>query len=393
MHVARLVLDQFRSYHHLDVSFAPGVTVLVGHNGQGKTNLLEAVAYLSTLGSHRVAGDAQLIRTGAQQATVGAAVVRADRTTIIEVDLVAGRANRARVNRSPVARPAEVLGTLRTVLFAPEDLAVVKGDPDGRRRYLDDLAVLVMPRMAGVLADYARVVSQRSALLKSAGAVRAKASALATLDVWDTRLTELASQIVAVRLQLASAVLPFLAEAYDQVSEGGRVALGYRSSADVDGQPDLLTRTGPGVTAEQLRPQLHADLVAAVERLRGKELDRGVCLVGPHRDDLLLSLNDLPTRGYASHGESWSYALALRLAAYRLLTAGPDWATGWGGDGEPVLLLDDVFAELDSRRRDRLADIVGTAGQVLITAAVPADVPSGLGGDLFEVAASEVSRG
>jgi len=379
VHVTALSLTDFRCYAQVDLDLRPGVTSLIGQNGQGKTNLVEAVGYVATLGSHRVATDAPLVRLGAERAVVRAKVARDDRDTIVELEINPGRANRARINRSPVPRPREVLGLLRTVLFAPEDLSLVKGDPSERRRFLDDLLVARTPRMAGVRADYDRVLKQRNALLKSASAARrggrGSDDVLSTLEVWDTHLATLGGEILAARLDLVAALEPLVAAAYDTVSSGaGPAALEYVSS--LGGEVELV----PDRTA------LVGILLAGIERRRRDELDRGVSLVGPHRDDLLLRLGAAPAKGYASHGESWSYALALRLASYDLLTG-----DGTAG-GEPVLILDDVFAELDTARRTKLAELVAGAEQVLVTAAVAADVPDLLVGDRVDVLAGTVSR-
>jgi len=378
VHVAHLSLVDFRSYESLELPLEPGVTALIGPNGQGKTNLVEAVGYVASLSSHRVSADAPLVRAGRPRAVVRAQLVRADRTLLVELEIVPGAANRARINRAP-RRPREVLGLLRTVLFAPEDLSLVKGDPDGRRRFLDDLLVARTPRFAGVRADLDRVLRQRNALLKSAGAsIRAGRGDVRTLDVWDTHLAELGAELLWARLELVRVLTPLVAEAYRQVSAAGTAAgLTYRSSLGEDVTAD----DPPG------RELLVARMLEALARVRSTELERGISLVGPHRDDLLLALGELPAKGYASHGESWSLALALRLASYELLRADED------SDGEPVLVLDDVFAELDTTRRERLAGLVADAGQVLVTAAVPADVPDRLDGARVDVLAGEVRHG
>ena len=407
MYVSHLSLTDFRSYESVDLKLDRGVTSLVGPNGQGKTNLAEALNYVATLGSHRVPSDAALIRSGAPRAVVRARVVRDDRSRLVEIEITTGKANRARINRSLVPRVRDVLGILRTVMFAPEDLALIKGDPDGRRRFLDELAVLVTPRMAGVLTDYDRVLRQRSALLKTAGAAMRGSRGgadLRTLDIWDAKLADTGAQIMATRHALVGALSPHVIQAYEQVSGGqGAARMVYRSSLDATFpvEADVPTSASPPGPAEpgtrSVMPGVHlleARLMEAMGRLRSKEIERGVCLVGPHRDDVVLELGDLPAKGYASHGESWSLALALRLASYRLLTEadGPDWVTDWGTDGEPVLVLDDVFAELDSRRRDRLATLVSAAGQVIVTAAVPSDVPEQLAGARIDVMGGEVTR-
>ncbi|MFP5334523.1 MAG: DNA replication/repair protein RecF [Actinomycetes bacterium] len=389
MHVTHLSLTDFRSYPAAEVTLGPGVTAVVGPNGQGKTNLVEALGYVATRGSHRVATDAPLVRAGCERAVVRVAVDRSGRSTLVEIEIVPGRANRARVNRAPVPRAREVLGALRTVLFAPEDLALVKGDPDGRRRFLDDLLVALAPRLAGVRADYERVLRQRNALLRSAGATRAARSAasdLPALDVWDSHLATAGAELLFARMHLVHRLAPHVAEAYRQVSaDQGDAVIGYRSSLP-GGLPDDAPR----------REELAAALVTALREQRRAEVERGVSLVGPHRDDLVLSLGGLPAKGYASHGESWSFALALRLASWYLLRGdvGPQGPQGPPDpDTEPVLVLDDVFAELDAGRRRRLAELVAGAEQVLVTAAVDDDVPAELDGARLVVRGGEVTGG
>lgn len=397
MHVRHLTLADFRNYARAELALQPGVTTLVGENGQGKTNLVEAIGYLATLSSHRVATDAPLVRFGAEQAIIRCAVVRAGREQLVEMEINPGRANRARLGRSAHTRPRDILGTLRTVLFAPEDLALVKGDPGTRRRFVDDLLVARQPRWAGVRADYERIVKQRNALLKSAapvlrrgnrGARRpsrpehepvedARASALHTLDVWNSHLAEVGAQLLYARLRILRDLGPHLAEAYDQVSDGsGDARLRYQSSV----HEAAAARLAGGEVPEPA--ELAELLLESLEEVRFSEIERGVGLVGPHRDEIVLSLGELPAKGYASHGESWSFALGLRLAAYRLLRNDLD--------EDPVLILDDVFAELDSGRRERLAAMIGDCEQVIITAAVPADVPASLGGSTFVVRRGEV---
>ncbi len=392
MRVSALSLTDFRSWPAVDLELEPGPTALLGANGQGKTNLVEALGYVATLSSHRVSTDAPLVRAGAERAVVRARVERAGRGTLVEVELNPGRANRARVNRAPVPRAREVVGLLRTVLFAPEDLALVRGDPSERRRFLDDLLVLRAPRLAGVRADYERVLKQRNALLKSAFLARRQrgaAAALPTLDVWDAHLARTGAELLAARLQVVQALAPHVRRAYREVAGGSaEPCLAYRSSASgpTDG-PDQCPDEHPADSEVPDRPSLEAALLSALERVRPQELERGVGLVGPHRDELVLRLGELPVKGFASHGESWSVALALRLASWALLRAdAPD------GDGEPVLVLDDVFAELDTGRRDRLAELVAGAEQVLVTAAVPEDVPRALCGARLDVVDGRVLR-
>ncbi|HET9188494.1 MAG TPA: DNA replication/repair protein RecF [Acidothermaceae bacterium] len=371
MHIAHLSLTDFRSYEAVELALEPGVTALVGPNGQGKTNLVEAVGYLATLDSHRVANDTALVRMGATQAVVRGRVVRDSRSMLLEIEINPGKANRARVNKSPVSRPRELLGILRTVLFAPEDLALVKGDPSERRRFLDEVLVARAPRLAAVRSDYDRVLKQRNALLKTAGLARRSGGAdLRTLDVWDAHLSRAGAELLAARVELVEALRPLVEKAYAAVARGSAsTTLDYVSSL------------GPDVALEPDRDVLAAALQAALATARGDELERGITLVGPHRDELALGVNGLPARGYASHGESWSLALALRLASYDLLCA---------DGGEPVLILDDVFAELDADRRERLASLVAPAEQVLITAAVAADVPEELAGARVDVMAGQV---
>jgi DNA replication and repair protein RecF len=373
VHLAHLSLADFRSYASVELPLEPGVTALVGPNGQGKTNLVEAVGYLANLSSHRVAADGPLVRSGAERAVVRGTVVRDGRMLLLEVEINPGKANRARINKSPVPRPRDLLGALRTVLFAPEDLALVKGDPTDRRHFLDDLLVARTPRLAGVRADYDRVLKQRNALLKTAGLARRSGGPdLRTLDVWDTHLSTVGGELLAARLELVEVLRPLVDKSYAAVARGAAaVGIEYVSSL------------GPGVELVPDREVLAAALSAALAGVRADELDRGITLVGPHRDELAFTLNDLPARGYASHGESWSLALALRLGSYDLLCA---------DGGEPVLILDDVFAELDSDRRDRLAELVAPAEQVLITAAVVADVPELLAGARVNVMDGEVRR-
>ncbi|MFK0197604.1 DNA replication/repair protein RecF [Streptomyces lavendulae] len=377
MHVSHLSLADFRSYARAEVPLAPGVTAFVGPNGQGKTNLVESIGYLATLGSHRVSSDAPLVRMGADRAVIRAAVTQGERQQLVELELNPGRANRARINRSSQVRPRDVLGIVRTVLFAPEDLALVKGDPGERRRFLDELVTARSPRMAAVRSDYERVLKQRNTLLKSAAMARrhgGRSMDLSTLDVWDQHLARAGAELLAQRLDLIATLLPLADKAYEQLAPGGGpLGLAYRSSA---GEP---VDSGEARTREAL----YEVLLAALAEVRKQEIERGVTLVGPHRDDVLLRLGDLPAKGYASHGESWSYALALRLASYELLRS----------EGtEPVLILDDVFAELDARRRERLAELVAPGEQVLVTAAVDDDVPGVLTGTRFAVSGGEVTR-
>ena len=356
MYVRHLGLQDFRSWANIELDLTPGRTVFVGSNGFGKTNLVEALWYSSTLGSHRVATDAPLVRVGASRAVVSTIVVNEGRECAVDLEIAAGRANKARLNRSPVRSPREVLGVLRAVLFAPEDLSLVRGDPSDRRRYLDDLAAVRRPRVAGIRADYDKVLRQRTALLKSASGARYRGDrgALDTLDVWDGHLAMHGAELMAARMNLVNELAPEVQKSYQLLAPASRPAsIGYHASIDIEtDSPDI--------------DILREELLAKMAERRSAELERGVCLVGPHRDDLELRLGDQPAKGFASHGESWSMALALRLASYELLRA---------EDSDPVLLLDDVFAELDTARREALAAAAASAEQVLVTAAVLDDIP------------------
>ena len=411
MRVTHLQLTDFRSYESAQVEFGDGVTTLVGRNGHGKTNVVEAVRYLSTLSSHRVATDAPLLRAGAERAVVAGRVQRGERSLMLEVTLIPGKANQARLNRG-AAKPRDLVGLLRTVVFAPEDLGLVKGDPSARRALMDELCVALHPAFAGDLVDYDRVLRQRSSLLKSAkGKARIDEDMLV---VWDEKLAGLGARIMTARLHAIEGLAPFVTRAYADVAPGeGECAISYatatmvsRETASLDAPefevPDdaepAMFRSEKSVTDDLVglkfeissRPSAASDatervvptpltsiaelteaLLARMHELRKQELDRGVCLVGPHRDDLEIRIGALPAKGYASHGESWSCALALRLGSYDLLAAD-------GDDGEPVLILDDVFAELDAGRRAALAVRIAHASQVLITAAVAEDVPNEL---------------
>lgn len=368
--------------------------MLVGPNGHGKTNVVEAVGYLSTLSSHRVSSDAPLVRSGRTEATISATVVNAGRELTIDVEIVSGAANKARIGGSPTRRTREILGVLQTVVFAPEDLSLVRGDPGDRRRYLDEMMTARRPALAGTRADYDKVLRQRSALLKSAGGALRRASAagrtdpeaasaLSTLDVWDGHLAEYGAQLLVARAEVVHALAPHVTSAYASIARNSRPAtIRYRSSlaealpegffdparAPEDGDVDLV----------------RSAFVAELERVRRKEIERGVSLVGPHRDDLELLLGDGPAKGFASHGESWSFALALRLAPFELLR---DEGT------DPVLILDDVFAELDRDRRRALVDFASGVEQVLVTAAVEDDIPEVLRAHRFRIRADDGADG
>ena len=363
MFVTELSLADFRNYHEAHLELTSGVTVFVGANGQGNTNLVEAIEYLSTMSSHRVSTTAPLVRAGASSAIIRAKVQAArddDRLIWLELEVVPGRSNVARLNRSPLQRPRDLVGALRTVVFSPLDIAIVRGDPSDRRGWLDSLVVTRWPRMAGVKQDFDRVLRQRNALLKSMSGrsqTPQGGDEEITLVVWNEQLAALGAELLHARLDTLTDVLPHAQQAYETIAPvNNQIDAVYRSGLDLDGVSD----------AENVRAELEGRLLAAMERLRGEELHRGVTLIGPQRDDVDLSIGELPAKGYASHGESWSLALSLRLGGFTLVR----------DDGvEPVLVLDDVFAELDVTRRERLGGAIADAEQVLITAAVGADVP------------------
>jgi DNA replication and repair protein RecF len=362
MWVQALSLTDYRSYQQADMEFAPGVTTFIGMNGQGKTNIVEAIGYLATLSSHRVSNDAPLVRSGAEQAVVRARVCEDDRYVSIDVQINPGGANKARINRSAATRARDILGIIRSVVFAPEDLSMVRGDPSDRRRFLDEMSVQRHPRLSGVKSDYDKVLRQRNALLKSAGG-RSSPATFQTLEAWDEQLVALGSDIIRNRAQLVNDLAPHLQNSYDTIAGGAVVKAHYRPSSP---------RIAEASTDDSVRDAFAEDLL---ER-REDEFRRGITLVGPHRDDVELVLNELPVKGYASHGESWSMALSLRLAAAEVLRS---------DDVDPIIILDDVFAELDVSRRRHLAAMVQGVTQVFITAAVAQDVPSELAGSRFDV--------
>lgn len=384
MFVTQLALADFRSYESVEVELRPGVTVFTGRNGQGKTNLVEAVEYLATLGSHRVATDAPLIRAGAERAIVRARVQAGlddPRTLLVEIEINAGRTNKAFLNRGPLQRPRDLLGALRVVLFSPDDLALVKGDPAERRRFIDDLVTARWPRMAGVRVDYDRVLRQRSTLLKSLdGRSRLGENDEFTLEFFSDQLAALGAELTRARLDTLVALQPDIADAYGAIAPTNNVAAVRYKSSSLTGETNGVVTDVDAWGLETLRGRY---LERMAERRR-EEIARGLSLVGPHRDDLVLGLGDFPAKGYASHGECWSLALALRLGSDALLRA----------EGvQPVLVLDDVFAELDEVRRARLADRVRGAEQVLVTAAVAGDVPASMAGRRFTVGGGAVTAG
>lgn len=390
MYLQHLSLTDFRSYAQVDLAFEPGITVMLGSNGIGKTNLMEAIGYLATLSSHRVSSDGPLLRFGADRALIRAKLVRGDQSTVLELEINANRANRGRINRSNPVRSRDLLGICQTVLFAPEDLALVKGDPSNRRRFLDELLVSLTPRHAATRSDYDRVLKQRNALLKSARTGKFTAGHEATLDVWDQHMARAGAELLHARLELVEMLRPHLKSAYEQLTDGSKAAGAvYRSTLlnqlDDDGATSVsgTDPAGSGL-AEDLGTlsvdELTDRYIQAFAASRRRELERGISLVGPHRDELELVLGEAPAKGYASHGETWSMCLSLRLASYYVML--DDTRTGGSA---PILILDDVFAELDVERRRKLAAIVSGAEQVLVTAAVDADIPEELAGRRVKV--------
>ena len=387
MFVKRVRLTNFRNYKNAEVELSPGVNLLHGSNGQGKTNLVEAVNFFASLSSHRVAGTTPLIKQGEQTAIISVDLAHEDRELLLEFELNADSPNRARLNKSPVAKPKDILGYLNSVIFAPEDLDIVKRDPTNRRAFIDQLIVQFTPRMLGVYSDYERVLKQRNTLLKSARATGTKGDALSTLSAWDESLVKLGSEIISARVVIAEKLTPGLISNYQAIAKSNNEPRMFIKSSilgstavDPDESEDLEYLETPD------RDQIEQLFRAKLERLRPKELERGITLVGPHRDDLVLILGSLPAKGYASHGESWSYALALRLASLEILKAESRL-------GDPILILDDVFAELDADRRAKLAQLVQGNEQVIITAAVIEDVPETLVAKRFSVVSGEITNG
>ncbi|MDQ1176300.1 DNA replication/repair protein RecF [Microbacterium sp. 20-116] len=380
MIVEQLGLKDFRNYAEADVMLSPGANVFVGRNGQGKTNLVEAVAYLATLGSHRVSNDAPLVKDGTDAAIVRARLAHGERSVLLELQLNRQGTNKARVNGVNV-RTSELPRYAQVVLFAPEDLQIVRGDPSARRRFADQLIVQRTPRMAGVLADYDRVLRQRSALLKSARARGLRGEALSTLDVWDDKLVTLGTEVIEARSALASDLSDPVATAYAAIAGADHEPRLSWALSVGGGDPEEGDAVDGARSSEPLADQFRAALAAK----RSAELERGLTLVGPHRDDLVLRVRGLPVKGYASHGESWSVALALRLASAELLRAESRL-------GDPVLILDDVFAELDAGRRTRLAELAGGYEQVIVTSAVEEDVPDVLRAHVVRVEAGRIEE-
>jgi len=379
--VEHLNLVDFRNYATADLALHRGPNVLVGSNGQGKTNLAEAIVFLATLGSHRVSSDAPMVKDAAEFAVIRARLAHGERKVLVEVQLNRQGSNKARINGSP-SKTNELPRYAHVVLFAPEDLQIVRGDPSSRRRFADQMLIQRTPRMAGVIADYERVLRQRTALLKSARARGVRGEGLSTLDVWDDKLIALGSEIIHARIRLAADLQGPVADAYAAIAGADHRpqlewALSVRGADPEDDEDE------PGAEPDA-RGEIADQFRVALQAKRSKEIERGLTLVGPHRDDLILRVRDLPVKGYASHGESWSVALALRLASAELLRAESP-------AGDPVLILDDVFAELDADRRQRLAALTAGYEQVIVTAAVEADIPEPLHRHVVRISAGTIS--
>ncbi|MFW0112438.1 DNA replication/repair protein RecF [Rothia sp. CCM 9416] len=371
MYIDHLSLMDYRTYRLLNLPLTPGVTVFLGPNGVGKTNIIEAVDYTAQLASHRVSQDSPLVRVGAQRAYIRTRTVRGNQQTVLEFEIAPGKSNRVRINRAAPVRAREALGVTRTVLFSPEDLQLVKGEPVGRRRFIDDLAVSLRPAVAAYRSEYEKILRQRNSLLKSMRGRRVSVQEDAfTLEVWNQQLATSGAYLLQARLRTLSLVLPQLQRAYGQLTDGSKsVSINYESTVF----PTISGQTLPQAALMGVEDIKQA-LIRALEQKRSEEVERGITLVGPHRDDLALELGGIPVKGFASHGESWSYALALKLAAWYVHLADND-STG----ASPILILDDVFAELDTARRHRLGAIVAGAEQVLVTCAVVSDIPQELG--------------
>ena len=361
MLITNLNLNNYRSYTTLDLSLDHGVSIFVGKNGEGKTNIAEAVLYLTFLSSHRASGNTPLIKLGNQSAYIRAKVKYPEREILVELEINADKANRAKVNQNQVRSQKEIFGIVQTIYFSPEDLDIVRGDPGERRRFIDQLLTLRSPRIAGVISDYERAVKQRNSLLKTRASMDA-------LNPWDKQVAELGGELITLRMLALDELKPIFNQVYKDISDTKPAEIVYKSSIE-----------NPSLNQSENSEKIMERLV----NNRGAELDRGLTLTGPHRDDLLLILGDHLVKGYASHGESWSIALSLKLATYNLLKT----------DGlSPILILDDVFSELDEERRERLAQIAKGADQTIITVAVENDLPKSITGTKYLVRAGMVSK-
>ena len=361
MRVKKLALTNFRSYKSLELELDPGPTTFIGNNGSGKTNIAESLIYLAYLSSHRVSQNLPLLHLGTDQAIIRAEIERDDRTLQVDLEINANKANRARLNQNPTKSQREILGALQVIYFSPEDLDLVRGEPTHRRDFLDKLLITRVPRLAGVISDYDRVVKQRNTLLKT----RAPENALAP---WTEQLINLGAQLSAERIALVEELNPYVTANYANLNEVKPASIAYKSATD-----GLTTNTDENIqtlTARQLE-------------VARQETERGASLIGPHRDDLHLQLGDFPAKGYASHGESWSIAISLRIGSFNLLKS---------EGAEPILILDDIFAELDTARRAQLTSVTKMAEQTIITAAVESDLPPELLSSKYYVSPGAVSK-
>ena len=361
MRVKKLALTNFRSYKSLELELDPGPTTFIGNNGSGKTNIVESLIYLAYLSSHRVSQNLPLLHLGTNQAIIRAEIERDDRTLQVDLEINASKANRARLNQNPTKSQREILGALQVIYFSPEDLDLVRGEPTHRRDFLDKLLIMRSPRLAGVISDYDRVVKQRNTLLKT----RSPENALAP---WTEQLINLGAQLSAERIALVEELNPYVAANYANLNKVKPASISYKSATD-----GLTTNTEKNIqtlTARQLE-------------VARQETERGASLIGPHRDDLHLQLGDFPAKGYASHGESWSMAISLRIGSFNLLKS---------EGAEPILILDDIFAELDTTRRAQLTSITKMAEQTIITAAVESDLPPELLSIKYYVSPGVVSK-
>jgi len=354
VHLSHLSLKNFRSYPELDLPLTPGITIFLGRNGEGKTNIVESILYLAFLSSHRTSGDLPLVKLGESAAYTRAKIQHPDREVLVELEINAEKANRARINQNPIRSQKELFGLLQCVYFSPEDMDLVRGDPTERRRFIDQILTLRSPRMAGVISDYERSVRQRNALLKTR-------ASLTSLEPWDQQVAKFGAEIIAARLSLLTEFNPYFSKIYANISAEKPAHITYKSSID-----------NPSVNSQEN----YSALINTMAERRNQELDRGLTLVGPHRDDLILNLGDHLVKGYASHGESWSIALSLKLAAYELLIS---------EGSKPILILDDVFSELDEERRTQLISLAQSAEQTFITVAVEGDLPKDLTGTTYLV--------
>ena len=361
MLITNLNLTNYRSYSTLDLNLGSGITIFVGKNGEGKTNIAESILYLTFLNSHRASGNTPLVKLGANAAYIRAKVKYPEREILVELEINIDKANRAKINQNPTRSQKEIFGIVQAIYFSPEDLDIVRGDPSERRRFIDQLLTLRSPRVAAVISDYERAVKQRNSLLKTRASIQA-------LEPWDKQVADFGGQLISLRLSGLAQITPLFNQIYKEISNVKPAEIIYKSS--LEGISENATEN-----SEKIMEKLITN--------RSSELERGLTLTGPHRDDLLLTLGDHQVKGYASHGESWSIALSLKLATYNLLKS----------DGlSPILILDDVFSELDEDRREKLSQIAKTAEQTIITVAVESDLPKSLSGDRYLVKSGSVSK-